>query len=211
MTRLSLIRNPFAASFRLLILAFSVLQLFSSCDRKKICPAFSYVPYDAWFPYTEGQKLMFMNARQEKDSIIIFQNSRSAATEEEYGWWASEPRCSMESRIKGGQGYVSLEIECDVSENYKFILASLDGFTVIGNSFGDTGLVMDSLTMKAAGYKSIYHSSLNLSGKTYSSVQLFERDTTSIQTEGLCRMYVSKENGIIAYERYPSHDLWVKQ
>jgi len=211
MTRLSFIRNPFKASFRLLIMAFAVMQLFSSCKRKKICPAFSYSNYDAWFPYTEGQKLMFMNARQDKDSIIIFQNSRSAATEKEWGWWASEPRCSMESEIRGGQGYTYLEIECDLKEEDKFIRASIGDFTVVGQSIDDTGLVLDPTRMKNAGYKSTYHSSLNLNGKTYPAVQLFERDTTLIQMEGVCRMYLSKENGIIAYEKYPSHELWVKQ
>jgi hypothetical protein len=210
MSHLPFTCSPFAASFRSLIMAFAVVLLFTCCKRTKMCPAFSYGNYDAWFPYTEGQKLMFMNARQEKDSIVIFQNSRSAATEVEYGWFASTPRCSMESQIKGGQGYTYLEIECDLREDYKFIRASLNGFTVIGASFEDSGLVLDSFAIKA-GYKSTYHSSLNLNGKTYPSVQLFERDTTLIQTEGPCRVYLSKENGIIAYERYPSHDLWVKQ
>lgn len=211
MPRLPFNRTPFTASPRLLIMVFAVMPLFTFCKRTKVCPAFSYARFDAWFPYTEGQKLMFMNARQEKDSIIIFQNSRSTATETEYGWWASEPRCTMESEIKGGQGHVYLKVDCDVREDYKFIRASLGDFIFVGQSIEDTGLVLDSVTMKSAGYKSSYHSSLNLNGKTYPSVQLFERDTTRIQIEGLCRVYVSKENGIIAYEKYPSHDLWVIQ
>jgi hypothetical protein len=210
MSRFYFIPGPFAASFRLLIMAFAMVPLFTSCKRKKLCPAFSYARYDAWFPYTEGQKLMFMNARQEKDSIVIFQNSRSAATETEYGWLSSTPRCRAESEIKGGQGYTYLEIECDLKEGDKFIRASLNGFTVIGASFDDSGLVLDSPTIKA-GYKSTYHSSLSLNGKTYPAVQLFEKDTALIPTESPWRVYVSKESGIIAYERYPSHDLWVKQ
>ncbi|HEY1165027.1 MAG TPA: hypothetical protein VGE90_07655 [Chitinophaga sp.] len=211
MTRLSFMRNPSTASLRLLIPAFAVMQLFSSCDRKKICPAFSYGNYDAWFPYTEGQQLLFMNARQEKDSIIIFQNSRSTATEKEWGWWGSEPRCSMESEIKGGEGYGYLNIACDIREDYKDIRAGVGGFTVSGGSIGDTGLVRDTFAMRNSGYKSTYHSSLILNGKTFPSVQLFERDTVNIQTEGVWRMYLCKGNGIIAYETYPAHELWVKQ
>jgi len=210
MTRLSFIRNPFKASFRLLIMAFAVMQLFSSCKRKKICPAFSYSNYDAWFPYTEGQKLMFMNARQDKDSIIIFQNSRSAATEEEWGWGASEPRCRAESEIKGGEGGVFLHISCSLSENSKSITVTVSGLSVWAGSVGDTGLAVDSNLINA-GLKSTYHSSLLLNGKTYTSVQLLEINTPGVSYEGMQRVYLSKENGIIAYEKYPSHELWIKQ
>jgi hypothetical protein len=209
MSRLPFIRAPFLASSGLLIIAFAAIELLTSCSKRtKFCPAFSYDRYDTWFPYKEGQKLMFMNARQEKDSIIIYQNSRSTATEVEYGWW-HEPQCSMESEIKGAQG-VYLNIACDVREDHKFIRASIGDFTVVGQSIEDTGLVLDSMMLRA-GYKSTYHSSLNLNGKTYPAVQLFEKDTTRIQIEGLHRVYLSKENGIIAYEKYPSHELWVKQ
>lgn len=189
------------------MIVFAALEMLTSCSRTKYCPGFSYTRFEAWFPYTEGQQLTFMNARQEKDSIIIYWYERSGAKELKMGW--HEPSCSMEAAIHGS-GNIPLYIYCNIDEDRKYMGMSIADFGVMGVSLGDTGLVVDSIAVNPR-YKSTYHSSLNLNGKTYSSVQLFEKDTTGISTEGLCRVYLCKENGIIAYEKYPSHELWVKQ
>lgn len=180
--------------------------MLTSCGEPKQCPAFSNKVFDAWFPYKQDQLLIFMNSRQEKDSIRILHYGRSAAVEIETGFF--KPDCGIRADIIGG-GAMELDISCQLQVGSKATYLKIDDFFVAGSAVGDTGIVLSPGSVQ--GYKSAYHSRLNLNGKTYPSVQLLEKDTNVIQSGILYRVYLSKENGIIAYEKYPSRELWVKQ
>jgi hypothetical protein len=207
MTRLSFIRSPFTKLVILLVIVFAAMEVLTACSRTIHCPAFSNAQFDTWFPYQQGQLLLFMNSRSEKDSTFLYSCTRSGASVIKTR--AYEPACRAEAQIHG-QGSMPMAIYCEVYNDTSFVTVSVADFGTLGKSIGDTGLVLPEGAV-AAGYKSAYYNSIHLNGKTFSSVQLLERNTARIATEGVYRVYISKENGIIAYEIYPSHDLWVKQ
>jgi hypothetical protein len=201
----SVTRSHFATSV-ILSMTFVAVQMFTSCSEPKHCPAFRNVVFDAWFPYEQGQRLVFVNSRQEKDTIGIVHVERSEAKEITSGFF--KPDCAIYADMYGG-GAMNLNIRCDLKVGAKPTSVGLAEFRFSGSSIGDTGIVQgpgaDPL------YKGAYYSSINLNGRTYAAVQLLEKDTAHIPGEGLYRVYLSKESGIIAYEKYPSHELWVKQ
>jgi hypothetical protein len=206
MPRLPFVRNPFAILAGLLVAAFVILQVFTFCSGTKNCPAFSNAPFDAWFPYKEGQQVVFMNSRRDTDSLWISSVVRSGPTVINTGIYGRE--CSINAEIKG-EGAIRLLISCRLKGDVNPTWLLMEDFDFSARLVGDAGPVADP----AAGgeYKSVFYNSIHLEGKAYPSVSILERDTAGIKAEGLYRVYLSKENGIIAYEKYPSHDLWVKQ
>ncbi|SEN60106.1 hypothetical protein SAMN04488505_111170 [Chitinophaga rupis] len=197
-------RVRFAFWVMIALIAFVVLQVFTFCSRTISCPAFSDAAFDAWLPYRQDQRLFFMNSRQQKDSILIEVVERSAAAEIKTGF--NGPRCHIYAYVRG-KGNLLLNID---NQEAKAVSLALNDFHFFGGAMGDSGI---RYVPEAGQYKTVYYNSHLLEGQTFNNVELLEKDTTGVKggDEHIYRVYLSRENGIIAYERYPSHDLWIKQ
>ena len=206
MPRLPSVRNPFAKLVILVMIVFAALEVLTACSRTKHCPAFSDAAFDTWFPYKQDQQLVFMNSLRQKDTILIFHYDRSTSEAIKTGFLSGD--CNIHAEIMGRGTTEGLSISCRLDDYGKRTYMSLGDFYFSGSTIGDTGIVKWGMD---AVYKSAYYSSINLQGKVFTSVQLVEKDTTRVEREGSYRVYLSKENGTIAYEKYPSHELWVKQ
>jgi len=203
-------RSPVKTRFRftfwvmIALVAFTVLQVFTFCSRTISCPAFSDAAFDAWLPYQQGQLLVFINNRQQKDSILIEVVERSAAAELRTGY--NGPGCHIYADIRG-KGNLFLNIH---NQEAKAVRLILEDFNFSGGAIGDSGI---RYIPEIDSYKTGYYQRHILQAQTFNNVELLEKDTTGLKggEEHIYRVYLSRENGIIAYERYPSHDLWVKQ
>jgi len=203
-------RSPVKTRFRftfwvmIALVAFAVLQVFTFCSRTISCPAFSDAAFDAWLPYQQDQWLFFINSRQQKDSIRIGVVERSQAEVVKGGGYNS-PKCNIYAYIRGN-GNVFLNIQ---NQEAKAVSLALDDFNFYGGAMGDSGI---RYVPETGPYKTVYYYSHTLGAQTFNNVELLEKDTTGMKGgEHIYRVYLSRENGIIAYERYPSHDLWLKQ
>jgi hypothetical protein len=202
-------RPPVKTRFRftfwvmIALVAFAVLQVFTFCSRTISCPAFSDAAFDTWLPYQQGQRLFFINSRQQKDSILIEVVERSAAEEIKTGF--NGPRCHIYAYVRG-KGNLLLNID---NQEAQTVSLALDDFNFSGGAMGDSGI---RYVPEIGPYKTVYYYSHILEGQTFNNVELLEKDTMGLKGgDHIYRVYLSRENGIIAYERYPSHDLWIKQ
>ena len=87
----------------------------------------------------------------------------------------------------------------------KGIRIQLKDLQVSAVDVSDTGFVFH-----ANDVLSNYQPSMSIGGRTFNQVQLIQTDT-SIKASGAYKMYFAKNMGLIAYEEYPSHQLWIRQ
>ena len=133
-------RPPVKTRFRftfwvmIALVAFAVLQVFTFCSRTISCPAFSDAAFDAWLPYQQGQRLFFINSRQQKDSILIEVVERSAAEEIKTGF--NGPRCHIYAYVRG-KGNLLLNID---NQEAQTVSLALDDFNFSGGAKGDSGI-----------------------------------------------------------------------
>jgi hypothetical protein len=46
---------------------------------------------------------------------------------------------------------------------------------------------------------------------TYTNVQVITRDTATDHTKNIYKILLAEKIGILAFEEYPSRELWIKQ
>ncbi len=56
-----------------------------------------------------------------------------------------------------------------------------------------------------------FTSAVALNGKMFNEVLQLQRDTGSIKRVGIYKIWLSKQNGLIGYEHYPTLERWVKE
>lgn len=199
-------RHPAATYAGLIALFVGIELLFSFCS-KKSCPAFSDDNFDTWFPYTKGQRLFFRSSMNHSDTITIWEIVRSEGYET--GGFESRASCDMNASI-----------DAQLSNNFLSKLSvdfwKADTNTRLSLSVYDfrlpyAHLQTQSMTITAPGYSSQYSPSAVLGGVTFAGVVEIQRDTTNSKQQGIYKIWLSRQNGLVAYEHYPTREQWVKQ
>ena len=187
------------------------------CSCKKVpCPAFEDVSFLNWFPYQQGQQIIF-KYQLAYDTINLLPFQKSEAYEASQGCYNGDDGCNQNlsiashelianSRRKFSVSYFS-QTPFGSSTSAKSISLFLQGFNCAASDINDQGLVLPP-----GLYSSNYSSTLLINGTTFNNVQTITRDTTiDISAPQPFKVYLSKGIGLIAYEMFPTHQLWVKQ
>lgn len=190
----------------------------SICSCKKIsCSAFEDANFINWFTYQQDQQIIF-KYQSAFDTITLQNIYRSEAYEASQGCYNGDDGChknmSTESkeiatnfRRKLSLTYFSQTPFGSSSASTKSISLYLQGFDCMASDINDQGLVLPP-----GFYSSNYSPALSINGTTFNNVQTITRDTTiGISAPLPFKVYLSKGIGLIAYEMFPSHQLWVKQ
>ena len=179
--------------------------LFSFCSKTK-CPAFSDAYFDKWFPYTQGQSIYFTSSLSRKDTIAITHTNKSAAGSTYSGSSSCGMDASIYSNAPNPSSNAKLSITLSKYASGKTLNIYLYNFYVSGNDLTDQGVQLANTTTKAQ-----YYPSLTINGRTYSNVEVIEKDTSSSKQVGIYKLWLAQQNGLVAYEHYPTLEQWVKQ
>jgi hypothetical protein len=203
-------RYPAASLASVLVFFISIESLFSFCTPIE-CPAFSDQNFDAWFPYREKQNLYFISSNNERDTISIDEIFKSQ--HEKAGFYA--PSCTMRATMQS----VPCDYYCEFSVYYlkDSGYKRLD-FALLGTHFQADDVTEHGPDFNNPGeYKSTAYPSLSINGNPFTDVQLVEVDTTlydpqaRINNRTIKKLWLVKHQGLVAFEKYPSDGIWVKQ
>jgi len=201
-------------STMILSLSFFLFERCNVCSCKQVtCPAFNDTTFSQWFPYNKGDTLIFQNDTT-YDTISFYDIEKSSAYDIKRGCYGSSNGCTANCRITSNETYdVYRKLHVSIDKVTPFessatggmVFFNLYAFNCQSNNIADTGLVTPSVPSK-------YLTSLNIGGKIYNNVQVFQQDTSGSMTyTGPYKVYLQKNKGVVAYENYPDLKLWVKQ
>ena len=190
-------------------LIFGVAQVAFSFCSDTICPAFNDKNFDQWFPYKKGQQFIFSNGIQ-KDTITIAEVTRSEESRRSGGF--GSPACSpyviVNSVETGPVNYYKLALWGN--DNYYRI--NVYDFSIDYLNSSDSGLIAAA---SPAGYNAHlrfeYPRNSSFNGVLYQKLEIISRDTTSIKSAGIYKIWLAPNKGVIAYEEYPGLVQWIKQ
>jgi hypothetical protein len=195
-----------------------LLPLFYGCEdctRKQVTCLGYQEPAANWFPYTLNQKIIFSFSGA-RDTITFATIQPSQAYDERVS--ASNPWCSAtkqwlsSEKDPGGIFRLSMSAEQMVDayggtrEPQGYWQLSLHGSSFTGKGIADTGIMRNS-----SNQTSQYYQTQSIGGTPYSMVQVIMYDTTVVKTPRIYKVWLARDHGIVAYEEYPSKNLWVKQ
>lgn len=190
--------------FGLAVLFVLIDGIYSFCSKPKAinCPAFSDATFDAWFPYQPNQVLHFTSSLQTGDSLSIESNRKNEA-------YSGTGDCEMSAQIVSKERWNSsnrLFIDYhDMGSTTGLLFLSLSNFQVNGN------LLERSFVPEGSNVKSHFAASATLAGHTFANVIDIELDTAIYKAAGVYKVWLSKGTGLVAYERYPSLEQFIKQ
>ena len=197
-----------------------IVYIFNSCSictcKKISCPAFEDVKFETWFAAYQTANQSVFKYQSSYDTITLGSPLKNEAYEGSQGCYGGSRGCSEDFHVASNQLTTNfrqkLTLTCysmptlDGSETPKRISFWLMGFNCTAIDINDQGLVLGP-----GAYSGSYSVSLSINGTTYSNIQTITRDTTMDSTPAPFKVYLSKGAGIIAYEMFPSHELWIKQ
>ncbi len=201
----------------ILLLTIYFFNSCSICSCKKIsCPAFEDVNFQTWFAAYQSSQQSIFKYQSSYDTITLGNPHKSKAYEGKQGCYGVDNGCSKEFSV-GSNEVANFRYKLSIiyssssflgsSESLKNISLWLLGFNFTASDVNEQGLVLMPGT-----YTGSYAASLTINGVAYNHVQTITRDTTiSLSTPAPYKVYLSKGPGVIAYEMFPSHELWIKQ
>ena len=187
------------------------------CSCKKVaCQAFEDVNFENWFSYQQGQQIIF-KYQSSYDTIDLLPFQKSEGYEASQGCYHPDPGCTQTLSIASHQTTVTGRQKFLVdytsvtpfgsSSSTKSIKLFLNGFDCPAVDINDNGLVL-----KPGIYSGLFSASVTINGTVYNNIQVVTRDTLADNSARQpYKIYLSKGIGLIAYEMYPTHQLWVKQ
>ena len=189
----------------------------SICSCKKVpCSAFEDLHFQNWFNYQPEHQLIFKN-QSAYDTITLQSIYKSEAYEASQGCYNGDVGCSQNLSIESNE--IATNAKRKLSLNYfsqtpfgssvssKSITLWLQGFNCSANDINDQGLVIPP-----GIYTGNFSPSLTINGVVYSNVQTITKDTTiDLSIPYPYKVYLSKGQGLVAYEIFPTHEMWVKQ
>ena len=197
------------------------VYIFNSCSicscKKVACPAFEDVNFQTWFADYQSSQQSIFKYQSFFDTITLGNPQKSEAYEGNQGCYGGDHGCSKDFSVGSNElttnfrqklsiTYSSLSL-LGSSESQKSISLWLLGFNCIAGDVNDQGLVL-----MTGAYTGTYAASLTINGTAYNHVQTITMDTTiSLSIPAPYKVYLSKGTGVIAYEMFPSHELWIKQ
>ena len=187
------------------------------CSCKKIpCPAFENTDFQNWFAYSPGQQIIFKH-QAAYDTIHLSGFRGNDAYEASQGCYHSDYGCDQYVNISSYEIIPNYREKLSIrygsqtpfgsTETKKSISLFVRGFDCSATDINSQGLVL-----RAGSYSGSYSPSLVINGVSYNSVQTILRDTlVDTFTQQPYKVYIGKGTGLIAYEMFPSHELWIKQ
>lgn len=192
-----------------LLLFIGIEGLFSFCSRS--CPPFSDAAFDSWFPHKQGQQLYFTSSLNRRDTLRIGTVEKSENYTTTTGLHGRP--CAMTASI------TSIDT---LNRNYKFSISynksnvesslrlHLYDCYIAHLKLSDTSITAEPSYFNQF-VSSRFFSTAVINGKVFNNVVAMQKDTTTIKSEGVYKMWVSKNNGLVGYERYPSFEQFSKQ
>ena len=203
-------KKPILSFFLLACLLVSLQGFLSYCS-KTYCPAFSDPYFNSWFPYKQGQVIYLYSSNNRHDSIVISSVYRSPASTTSGG--CGKVACSaidvvQSLYIDSASPYLSISYNIPSSSSgFKLVQVDVNQFVFNGTRIADSGIAVTALSSIQTSFSSI----LSLGGTNYADVELIQRDTTGLAPNSVVKIWLAKNIGLLAYERYPSGEIWVKQ
>lgn len=206
-------------SFLLIVFAFTLILFFSGCDlcscKKLLCPPFENTHFASWFPYNASQTNTFKNIVGATNNIDFFAMQKSSSYETRRGscYGSSNQPCMTNAAIyaSGSLANIATSIEIHFeSQNETQKIISI----FIGNNFRIQSKNIDETGLKdfiPVNYASDFYPQLNINGASFNHVQTITKDTALMKDNGIYKLFISRDNGIIGYEHYPTLETWVKQ
>lgn len=189
----------------------------TTCSCKKVpCGAFEDVSFQNWFDYQPEQKIIF-KYQAAYDTITLENFYKSEAYEASQGCYNADEGCNQYVSIGSKEVAANLRqklaltsnsvIPFGSSDTTKSISLFVQGFSCTASDINDQGLVV-----QPGIYSTVFSPTLTINGVVYNNVQTILRDTLAdLPTQQPYKVYLSKGAGLIAYEIFPTHELWVKQ
>jgi hypothetical protein len=200
----SFFRKHPALNFAGIIALFILIEgLYSFCSKgsKIDCPAFDDVSFDNWFPYQPNQILNFSSSLNNNDVVTIERVQKSG---EYTGYGSCETSAQVVSKEQWN-GALKLYI------NF-MDLGSEDALTLSFYNFNTSGTLLENnYVPQSSGQESDFLANTVINGRSFSNVFQVQVDTNVIKQEGVYKIWLSKQAGLIGYERYPSLEQFVKQ
>lgn len=190
--------------------------LFYSCDvcscKKIVCPPFENAHFSSWFPYNNDQTTVFKNGSGDADTISFLAIQKSASYEASRGCYGSSGGCNTDASIYASAKFSNNNSEqisinfTEYSEQSKRISLYFGSFKIVSDDIVSEGLK----NISSLNYTANFYPQLNINNIAFANVQVIMKDTVSKQS-GIYKLFLSRNNGIVAYEQYPSLTTWIKQ
>ncbi len=183
----------------------------SICSCKKVdCPPYDNPGLDQWTKNPSGNQFIFVNSTSARDTFTIWPIEVSSGYEANKGCIEGGDRgCDEYFRMStNGNPKFTLYYNSFTSWDSKkveMVNIRLKDLEVMASGITDTGFIFHSI-----GIQAVFNPTVSLNGKTFSNVQLIQVDT-SVKFTSVYRIYFEKNRGLLAYEEYPSHELWIRQ
>lgn len=200
------------------VAGFVIFEVFSFCTSKKVsCPAFTDARTISWFPYTEGQQLIFKTSGNIADTFTTGKVDKTEAYEYTQGWYGSRGGCSAHYSVnfldKTPASVFPFYMSANTHESFPqanpvFAYVYAYNTTHFSGYITDTGLSKLSVD---GNFLSQYYPSLSFNGTTYAEVQELQRTSSGNEVLKIDLIYIARNKGIIAYKRTGNPDLFIKQ
>jgi len=198
-----------------LIVTSFFIQSCSICSCKKYaCPAFQNDKVNEWMMGFSNQRVLYSNNASGVDTFTLEPVQISGTYEAKKGCPEGDRGCLS--------SFVILSSEYGPTGTPKFAV-SFDSFTGWDNQptlrilihvkdleVHPTDITSTGFIIPDPHVQTAFNPSVTLNGKAFTDVQLIQVDT-STKTSGVYKFYLARNNGLIAYEEYPSHNLWIRQ
>lgn len=194
-----------------------IFQACGVCTSKTVtCPPYDSTYRKQWFPYTEGQQLVYKNAITNiLDTFIIADcKVRDEDTKTTYGGYASKGGlCSSEFYIR----FISLRDSTPLAyyishtNNTTMPSATKYEYGEIRFKYGSFNYTMtekDSLTTTSGSYLQSF--SLE-NGITYTGLQSLVSTSKNNTGTYIGKLYIAKGQGLVGFVEYPSLQQWAIQ
>jgi hypothetical protein len=206
-------KHPTANLIGLSVLFVLIEALYSFCsvdktpeEDSKLCPAFSDANFDAWFPYSHNQKLFFTSSLGAKDTLTIGTVEKSPDT-----YTAVSLSCSSNASVRSvdlnsssSNGFTINYLKFD-NEPRNHLNLFLYDFLLADAWLKETDIV-PAPTLK---HQFLVNATIN--GKAFANVIEVMRDTAVKKDAGVYKIWLSKQTGLVGYERYPALERFVIQ
>lgn len=180
------------------------------CEQTVVCPAYDDANFAGWFPYSEGQVMIFKNKSDQADTIIIGKIIKSKRTEHTERIGGKQYWCEQEIQVTSKSGYSKLSIMHSKGEmTYNYINVVFKSLSVTANGIIDNGLDGKD---RSKSWVPILNYNLDFDGKQYGVLQEIQvTDTSAVNTSKIDRLYIGKGYGIVGYRTYPEKEIWCLQ
>ncbi len=195
------------------------------CSSKKItCKGYDDSLVLQWFPYKTNEQITFKDLNDTIEILTISQVNKSEPVEITIGGYGNNRVCNASYRVTSGETdtiaipdinvprlQIFSDITYDNSNNFQnkntqliFLNERFDATDIV-----DTGFLR---SVKTPSYiSSQFFNTLTINNRAFTNVQILQIDTNIIKPSTIRSVYISRNNGIIGYIRYPSNNILVKQ